>query len=98
MEWGWYLDTRRRILMPITTDQPAWPPNLLKVIQCGCKTSSSNPCGSNNCSCKWDGLKCVAACGNCRGVDCNNCEEIEHDYDTEELCNDGNIFETLQNL
>ena len=36
---------------------------------------------------------CVSACGDCHGVDCENCEvEIETDSDDE----DGNIFDVFE--
>ena len=80
--WGWKLDSSK--LQPIMTDldlEPA-PESLLKIIQCKCKLSTANPCGSNTCSCRKHGLKCVIACGNCRGESCRNAEEtIYNNYD-----------------
>ena len=70
MEWGWKDDNGK--LAPIPTDKEVGPPNLLNVIRCRCKTSSKNPCGTNICSCRKHGLKCMTACGGCRGEDCNN--------------------------
>ena len=34
--------------------------------------TSKNQCGTNVCSCKKNGLKCMSACGGCHGEDCNN--------------------------
>jgi len=65
------------VLSPIMTDLDAAPENLLQFIRCKCKLTSKNPCGTNICSCRKNGLKCVTACGDCRGEDCKNSEEIE---------------------
>ncbi|XP_065652097.1 uncharacterized protein LOC136079741 [Hydra vulgaris] len=67
-EWGWKLDNG--CLLPIPTDKEVAPPNILKVIRCDCKTSSRNMCGTNMCSCRKNGLKCMSACGGCHGQDC----------------------------
>ena len=73
-EWGWKL--KSNILSPIMTDLDPAPENLLKFIRCKCKVSSRNPCGTNLCMCRKNGLKCVPACGDCIGEACNNSEEI----------------------
>ena len=49
-QWGWKLD--RGVLIPIMTDLDAAPERLLKFVQCKCKLTSKNPCGSNACSCR----------------------------------------------
>ena len=41
-----------------------------------CNRKSSNMCNSILCTCKIYGLKCVAACGQCRGEICENSEVI----------------------
>ena len=46
--WGWKLDSSE--LQPIITDLEPAPYSLLKFIQCKCKLSTANPCGSNTCS------------------------------------------------
>ena len=77
MEWGWKLaDT---ILTPVQTDLDAAPESLLKFVRCKCKLSARNPCGNNSCSCRKHGLKCVTACGDCRGESCQNAEEVTLD-------------------
>ena len=48
------------------------PPEILKVIRCNCKLKARSPCSSNLCSCRQNGLSCVAACGECRGMNCAN--------------------------
>ena len=35
-----------------------------------------NPCGTSMCSCRKHGIKCVIACEDCRGENCNNAKEI----------------------
>ena len=70
-EWGWKMF--KGALCPIKTDQDAAPQYLLKVIRCKCKTSSTNTCGERTlCSCRTNGLPCVSACGDCRGISCCN--------------------------
>ncbi len=54
----------------------AAPETLLKFVRCKCKLSSRNPCGTNLCSCRKNGLKCATACGDCRGENCKNAEDI----------------------
>ena len=79
MQWGWKLDGK--MLMPIMTDLDPAPDNMLKFIRCKCKVSSRNPCGTNVCSCRKNGLKCVPACRDCRGETCNNSEQIIMDLE-----------------
>uniref|UniRef100_A0A7M5WJ49 Tesmin/TSO1-like CXC domain-containing protein n=1 Tax=Clytia hemisphaerica TaxID=252671 RepID=A0A7M5WJ49_9CNID len=69
-KWGWQgSDTGLR---PIRTIKSVAPPEILKIIKCKCKMSSKNPCGTNLCSCRKNGIPCMPACGNCHGMDCNN--------------------------
>ena len=78
--WGWKLDSSK--LQPIMTDLEPAPESLLKFVCCKCKLSTTNPCGSNTCSCHKHGLKCVTACGDCRGESCRNAEEtIYNNFD-----------------
>lgn len=81
-QWGWKV--YRSVYMPITTDMNAAPESLLKFVRCRCKLSAKNPCGSNLCSCRRHGLKCVTACGDCRGENCRNSKPIEPILDGEE--------------
>ncbi len=82
LQWGWKLDGT--ILMPIMTDSVPAPDNILKFIRCRYKVSSKNSCATNACSCHKNGLKCVPACGDCRGETCNNSEQIIVDQKTQE--------------
>ena len=69
-EWGWHW--KNNLLQPITTDMDVAPESLLKVIRCNCKTTSKNQCGTNLCSCRKHGLRCVTTCGECFGESCEN--------------------------
>ena len=64
-DWGWEFDEAMSRFCPIKTTYPAAPDNLLQFIRCKCKSSSKNPCKSNLCSCRKNGLKCVVSCLNC---------------------------------
>ena len=64
---GWKLDSVKH---PIMTALPAAPETLLKSVHCKCKLTSRNPCGTNLCSCRKNGLNYVTACGDCRGLHC----------------------------
>ena len=78
LDWDWKVENGR--MTPITTDKEIAPEELLLVIRCNCKLSSRNPCGSNQCSCQRNGIQCVPACGDCRGMGCNNSSrEMEDD-------------------
>ena len=57
--WGW--PCTESGLIPILTDQPPAPEELLKIIRCNC----SGDCSSAKCSCKNHSLKCSIACGQC---------------------------------
>ena len=71
------------------------PADLLKFIRCNCKVTSKNPCSSNSCTCRSNGLKCVTACGDCRGYNCSNTEDDESKHDVNDLEDDGIFFERL---
>ena len=57
---------------PITTLDEWAPEHIKKLISCKCKT----PCDTNRCSCKKAGVKCISACGVCKGVDCKNINDL----------------------
>ena len=63
--------------MSIATDKDPAPQTLLNVIRCSCKVESRNCCGTGLCSCKKNGLSCVAACANCHGEECNNVDSMK---------------------
>lgn len=55
-------------VLPIMTDQPAAPPEILDVVHCSCKKD----CGTKRRTCKKHGLPCTAICRECRGTSCTN--------------------------
>ena len=65
-DWGWKLVDGR--LLPVRTDLPAAHASLLEIVRCNCKSN----CGAQRCSCRKNGLDCLAACGTCRGQSCTN--------------------------
>ena len=73
LQWEWKKENRK--LTPTQTDENVAPSELLKFIRCNCK-SLNNMCPTNQCTCKRCGLKCVAACGKCRGEACENNEKV----------------------
>ena len=81
--WGWRIDEEG--FVPVATDLPVAPENLLKVVRCSCKTG----CTSMRCSCWKHNLKCTMACTHCTGSDCANIIDaavsIDNDTD-EEIC------------
>ncbi|XP_047144452.1 uncharacterized protein LOC124817998 [Hydra vulgaris] len=98
-EWGWKSTDGH--LEPIPTDKEIAPPNLLKVIRCNCRSSSKNQCQTKTCICRKNGMKCMAACGGCHGMECSNKTldiEEEHensDKDSDEEENSKNIFDEM---
>lgn len=69
-DWGWKNVNNQ--LLPITTDLPPAPAELLKIIRCNCKTD----CDSKRCSCRKHGLDCSPACGECHGLHCSNSPSV----------------------
>ena len=71
---GWKIVNN--MFVPIMTDIEAGPPEILKVVRCGCKGN----CG-NRCSCRKAGLHCSSSCKECHGVNCENVVEISNEED-----------------
>ena len=97
----WRLEKINSHLLPTRTDKEPAPDNLLIIIRCKCKLSSRNVCGTNLCSCRKSGLKCVAACEGCRGDECNNATEpfLEDSDDINDNdITDRNIFDLFQDI
>ena len=98
-EWGW--KNVNNLLLPVMTDKEVAPENLLGIIRCKCKLSSRNVCGTNLCSCRKSGLKCVAVCEGCRGDDCNNAEEpfVSDGVPTGDMdFSDRNVYDIFQDI
>jgi len=66
-DWGWKEENGQ--LVPISTDLPAAPSEILHVVRCGCKSG----CSSSLCSCRKNGLLCMTAC-KCTGFECQNAD------------------------
>ncbi|KAJ8896705.1 hypothetical protein PR048_002050 [Dryococelus australis] len=67
--WGWH--EVRQTLIPISSDLPPAPEELLYLISCGCRSE----CGSK-CSCRIAGLPCSMICSRCKGRSCLNGAEV----------------------
>ena len=77
-EWGWKVINNT--LTPTMTNESPAPSELMKVIRCKCKTTTTrNPCGTSLCPCIQNGLQCISACENCRGKFCNNYDKTVDD-------------------
>ena len=73
-EWGWkemITSQNKKYLTPVRTSKAVAPENLLKVIRCSCKAKKKQ-CGTNVCTCRKHGIKCIAACGRYHGESCDN--------------------------
>jgi len=96
-EWGWKCvgDNLRKI----KCDAEPAPSELLKFVRCKCNPNKKNSCGGLTCTCKKHGLRCVTACGNCRGELCTNKEfEIDSSSYEEGDFQDKNIFDIFHTL
>ena len=67
-EWGWHIVDGK--CLPMQTDKPAAPAELLDIISCSCKTL----CNTKRCTCRQHGLQCSDVCTECRGASCSNSE------------------------
>ena len=65
--YGWTLGSNG--YEPVPTLDPMAPEELLKFISFNCK----GDCSNRWCSCKKNDVKCISACGNCKGITCKNC-------------------------
>ena len=77
-EWGWIIEKGK--MMPLQTDLPYAPEELLTLISCNCKKG----CANLRCSCKKNGLKCTTCCGECRGVSCENAMQADMEENLED--------------
>jgi len=74
-EWGWQM--KNGMYVPIKTNLPAAPEQILNVVRCNCKTN----CDSKRCTCRKNGLECSYSCGTCRGISCTNSIQIDESVD-----------------
>ncbi|KAJ8398943.1 hypothetical protein AAFF_G00416100 [Aldrovandia affinis] len=78
-EWGWKESDGG--LVPVQTDLPPAPLELLRVIRCTCKTD----CSSLRCTCKKHDIEYSVACSNCKGSGCaNSCQAACNDNEDDE--------------
>ena len=70
-EYGWEVEASGTFLIPTvsTNGIPMAPDNILKLIKCGCQSSS--PCKTGGCSCHSSGLGCTMFCA-CAELNCCN--------------------------
>lgn len=68
--WGWKI--AKNVMCPVMTDLDAAPASVLTFIHCKCKVTNKKQCGTNQCSCHKNGLRCVTACTGCHGEICYN--------------------------
>ena len=73
--WGWKNSSGQ--LLPIKTDMPPAPMELLRLFRCNCKTG----CDTSRCTCRNHGLECSLACGECKGLQCSNSSNSIDDED-----------------
>ncbi|CAB4039507.1 Hypothetical predicted protein [Paramuricea clavata] len=66
-DYGWTLGVHG--YEPVPTLDPMAPDELLRFTSCNC----NGDCSNRRCSCKKNGVKCISACGNCKGITCQNC-------------------------
>ena len=67
LKYGWRMKNKDGY-EPIPTLEPIAPKELLELTHCNCLTS----CSSRRCSCKKNDMRCISACGYCKGTACNN--------------------------
>ena len=73
MRWEWKIENSN--FTPIMTDIEAGPPELLRIVRCGCK----GPCGAKY-SCRKAGLQCSSICKECHELTCSNTPVIEPEF------------------
>ena len=73
-DWGWLIQDGQYV--PIPTNLKVAPDDVLNVIVCECKNTSS--CKTKNCTCHSYGSHCVPACKHCYGQTCTNAEPLRN--------------------
>ena len=75
-EWGWARSSTG--LIPVQMSEPAAPAQLLRNIRCNC----GGRCDTRSCTCFKNGLQCTPACGQCKGIACQNSPQVDcEDFD-----------------
>ena len=76
-DWGWYVHDGR--LLPLQTDKPAAPSEILDVICCSC----TKDCSTKKCTCRKYGLHYTPVREEFRGVSCTNSQL--HDLSNDDM-------------
>ena len=82
------MEDHDQTIVPVATDQPAAPRQLMNIVTCGCKTGCGNACG-----CRKAGMVCSEMCYHCMGVSCDNAPEMDLDSQYLKLTQSKNIIE-----
>ena len=76
LKYGWKLTEYG--FEPNPSLNPIAPQELLELTHCNCTTN----CNNRRCYCRKNGLKCISACGYCKGTSCHNSmTAVTHDFD-----------------
>ena len=67
---------------PIGSSDLVAPDQILKLTACNYQLKSK--CKSARCSCRIMGMKCIEACGNCNGVECDNSGHVSVEAEQED--------------
>jgi len=78
-DYGWTVGVRG--YEPVPTVDPMAPEELLRFMTCNC----AGDCSNRRCNCKKNGVKCISACGSCKGITCMNCipDDVESGEDSD---------------
>ena len=74
LRWRWKIENSN--YTSIITDIEAGPPELLRIVRCGCK----GPFGAKF-SCRKPGLQCSSTYSECHGLTCSNAPVSEPEFD-----------------
>ena len=66
---------------PVPTLEHMAPEELLEFTSCKCR----GHCSNRRCSCRKNDVKCISACGNCKGIMCKNCTDDEEPGEDSDL-------------
>ncbi len=96
-QWGWKLTDVKYV--PIATDIEPAPADILNFVRCECNTTSRQPCGTPQCSCRKHGLECVSACKHCHGSSCENATAVDSEsLLTSDADDDEDVFTHIEPL
>ena len=67
LHYGWRVNDKNEY-EPIPSLDPIAPKHLLELTHCNCQKN----CYNRRCSCKKNDMRCISACGYCKGTSCSN--------------------------